>query len=211
METKTRTLEMWSGEFGELYTKRNNLTLSDIDDIHRDNVGISRTELNKEFVFDLDRSCTILEVGSNVGSQLCFLENEGFCNLFGIEINEYALKECRKDHPRINCVYGSALDIPFKDGFFDLVFTSGVLIHIDPRDLDQAMREICRCSNKYVWGYEYFSDQCEEVSYRRCDSLLWRNDYAAKYIERCGLKLLKQRKLKHTDEDLTDTMFLLEK
>ena len=33
----------------------------------------------------------------------------------------------------------SALDIPFKDGFFELVFTIGVLIHIPPKDLLVAM------------------------------------------------------------------------
>ena len=44
---------------------------------------------------------------------------------------------------------GNASKLPFEDNSMDLVFTSGVLIHISPDDLLQACSEIHRVSRKY--------------------------------------------------------------
>lgn len=53
----------------------------------------------------------------------------------------------------INIIRGTADDIPFRDGYFDLVFTSGVLIHINPQSIGKVLREIYRCSNSLYLGY----------------------------------------------------------
>jgi len=52
---------------------------------------------------------------------------------------------------RINIIHGVADDIPFKDGYFDMVFTSGVLIHISPGNINRVLDEIYRCSREYIW------------------------------------------------------------
>jgi len=116
------------GEFGKKYTDRNILTLDELDEMYRKKIGVSRTELNNLFIGGLDRSIKILEVGSNIGNQLLLLQKMGFKNLYGIEINSYAV-EFSKSRTKniINIIQGSAFDIPFKDKYFDLVFTSGLL------------------------------------------------------------------------------------
>jgi len=56
----------------------------------------------------------------------------GINNLYGIELQQYAIEKAKALTKRINIIHGVADDIPFKDGYFDMVFTSGVLIHIHP-------------------------------------------------------------------------------
>jgi len=96
----------------------------------------------------LDR---VLEVGCNVGNQLLLLKEMGYTNLWGIELQDYAVEIARKRTSGINIVKGSAFDIPYKDAFFDLVFTSGVLIHIPPDHINKVLDEIYRCTNRYIY------------------------------------------------------------
>jgi len=53
----------------------------------------------------------------------------------------------------VNLIQGSVFDIPFKDKYFDMVFTAGVLIHVSPSDIKKVLKEIYRCSTKYIWGH----------------------------------------------------------
>jgi len=123
----------WSGDFGRDYTQRNPQSFEELESIYLKNYGISRTELNRKFLDGMDRSMRILEVGSNLGNQLVCLQRMGFKSLFGIELQSYAVEMAKSKTKGINIIQGEASDIPFKDGFFDMVFTSGVLIHIAPK------------------------------------------------------------------------------
>ena len=205
--------EKWSSEFGEEYTKRNDLSHEELDELYIKNFGISRTELNKEFLADLSKEIKILEVGCNTGMQLYNLnKNFGFENLFGFDVSRTGLKIAKNNLPEANFFEASALDIPFKDDYFGLVFTSGVLIHIHPENLPKVIDEIYRTSRKYIWCYEYFSEECKEIEYRGNKNLLWKNDFMKLFLERHpDLKVLKERKIKYKDSDNMDQMFLLEK
>jgi pseudaminic acid biosynthesis-associated methylase len=133
--------QQWSSEFGKEYTDRNPHTIENADELYKKQFGLTRTELNLFFLDNLDRSMKILEVGANVGVQLQGLQKIGFKNLYGIELQTYAVEVSKQNSKYINLIQGSAFDIPFKDSYFDLVFTSGVLIHINPDDIDCALRE----------------------------------------------------------------------
>jgi hypothetical protein len=59
---------------------------------------------------------------------------------------------------------------------------------------------------------EYFSDACEEVSYRGEQGLLWKSDFCKLYLERFpDLRLVQQRRYPRPDGDNQDVMFLLER
>ena len=132
-------------------------------------------------------------------------------NLWGIEINKKALQIAR-ENKSLNLIEGSALEIPFKDNFFDLIFTSGVLIHISPKDLPKVIDEIYRTTKKYIWCFEYFSEECEEIIYRDHKNRLWKNNFLKLFLEKYpDLKIVKQRKLKYLENENIDMMFLLEK
>jgi len=206
----TDQIQEWSGDFGREYTDRNDLTAAQMDELYQRRFGLTRTALNLEFLGDLPRSLSILEVGTNLGTQLVSLQQIGFTNLYGLELQAYAVDQAQKRTRHINIIQGSAFDIPFKDRFFDLVFTSGMLIHINPHDLQTAMTEIRRCARSYIWGTEYFSDGLQEVKYHGKSNLMWKGNYAALYLQRFGdLQLIREKKLVYRDSENVDSMFLL--
>ena len=201
----TEQIKEWTGKFGEEYTDRNTLNLVELDELSHNKTGFSRTEQINEFLSGLELN-NILEVGSNVGNQLLLLQKNGFKNLNGIEINWYAVEKAKERTKEINIIQGSAFDIPFKDAYFDLIFTSGVLIHISPQDINRVLDEIYRCSKKYIWGSEYFATEYTQVDYRGHDELLWKTNFAELYLDRFpNLQLVKEKKYSYLeDEKLVD-------
>jgi pseudaminic acid biosynthesis-associated methylase len=212
MEKVTNQTQQWSSEFGKEYTDRSPQTIEIMDELYKKQFGLTRTELNLMFLSNLDRSIKILEVGCNVGVQLQGLQRIGFKNLYGIELQPYAVEVSKQNTKNINLIQGSAFDIPFKDSYFELVFTSGVLIHINPNNLNTAMREIYRCTSEYIWGFEYHADQYTEIPYRGHSNLLWKADFAKLYLNQFkDLELVKEKHIKYLDNDNVDSMFLLKK
>lgn len=184
-----------------------------MDKLYIKNFGISRTKLNKEFLGSLNRSIKILEIGTNVGVQLIFLQRMGFKYLYGIEMRRETIELSRKITKNIDIIQGSALDIPFKDNSFDLVHTSGVLIHISPSDIKKAMKEIHRCAKKYIWGFECYADDYTEIIYKGKKNLLWKGNFAKMYLDSFkDLKLVKERKIKYlNNKNIIYAMYLFKK
>ena len=205
-------LKSWTGEFGQEYTKRNNISLMDLEKLYMNNFNITRTELNSLFLNKIDFSKKFLEIGSNIGLQLMCLQNMGFKNLYGIEPQEYAIQLSKKRTKDINIIRGDIFDIPFRDEFFDVVFTSGLLIHIHPLEIKKALKEIYRCSNKYIWGMEYYAEEYTNVEYRGQKELLWKANFPKIYQDIFpDLKIIKIKLLKYLGNNNTDIMFLLKK
>ena len=160
----TPQMKLWMGDFGKNYTGRNTYTPSALDAFYKKLWGSSLTEMNRDLYsgLKLDR---ILEVGCNIGMKLNHLQRQGYENLYGIELQWDAVERAKRRSKLINIIQGSGFDIPFKDDYFDLVYTNGVLIHIHPDDLPAVMREMVRCSKRYISGLEYFSEKQEEITY----------------------------------------------
>jgi len=205
-------MDVWAGEFGAQYTERNAITLDEYDAIHERDFAVTRSALNQEFLGSLPRESKILEIGTNVGNQLGLLDRAGFKNLYGVELQWGAIDMARKRVPRANIVQGSAFDVPYRDGWFDVVFTSNVLIHFRLTDVERVMKEMVRCSRAYVWGSEYWADKPTEVVYRGEKDLLWKADYARVFLSSFkNLELVRERKLPNRTEDTCDNMYLLKK
>ena len=203
--------KFWSSKFGQGYISRNTFDPKGLDKLYNLNFGISRSKLNKNFLGNLKIN-NILEVGCNIGNQLGLLQSQGFKNLYGIEIYPEAVELAKTHTKGINIIQGSAFDIPFKDNYFDLVFTAGVLIHINPKDLKKAMDGIYRTSNKYIWGYEYYHPQHVAIDYQGNKNRLWKGDFCQMYLDIFpDLKIVKITKLKYLNSDNYDEMFLLKK
>ena len=208
----TLQADTWSGAFGETYTKRNTRTLDDLDDLMKSTLGVTRSELNEEFLGDLDRDISILEVGCNIGNQLALLHKMGFTNLHGVDVQSFALEHAAKRCPFATLQRASALELPFADRHFDLVFTAGVLIHIAPEDLPIAMTEITRCAKSFVWGYEFYADSIREVEYRGHNELHWNGDYVAQFLDIDDeFNATKVRQLPWLQGNNIDIMFRLER
>jgi hypothetical protein len=65
MRTNTFQEDTWSNDFGKEYTDRNTFTPDEVDDLYLEDFGVSRTQLNREFLDNLELN-RILEVGCNV-------------------------------------------------------------------------------------------------------------------------------------------------
>lgn len=207
----TKQMEFWNGQFGADYTDRNTFSVEDLDNIYSQQYGTSRTDMNRFFLDGL-RIERILEVGCNVGNQLRILQHMGYESLYGIELQNYAVERAKSLCQNINIIQGSAFDIPFKDEYFDLVYTSGVLIHVSPEDIEKALQGIYRASRRYIWGFEYFSEEYEEKEYRGNHNVLWKTNFMKMYLDLFpNLKVVREAKYKYTNNDQVDQMFLLEK
>ena len=114
---------------------------------------------------------------------------------------------------KADVIEGSAYDIPFKDGFFDVVFTNNVLIHIPPDKLPGVFDEMYRVSRKYIWGFEYFAPEVTEIPYRGQRDLLWKADYGRMFRERFpDLRVVREQIFDCLDEPGTqDKQYLLMK
>ncbi len=210
---KTAQTEFWKGEFGQEYTDRNSHSIEDWDAFYTKVWGKTKIEMNTSFLENMPKDIKILEVGCNTGMQLNGLQRMGFENIYGIELQQYAVEEAKKYTKNVNIICGSGFDLPFKDQYFDLVCTNGVLIHISPNDLPKIMAEMYRCSNKYIWGFEYYAEKTTDINYRGHTNYLWKADYAALFMQQfADLKLVKKEMYPYIENSANiDYMYLLEK
>ena len=205
-------ISMWRGEFGDEYTRRNNQTPEELDEMYIKNFGQTRTSLNNFFLNGIDKSSKMLEVGSNMCLQLKMLQQIGFKNLYGVEINKMSIEESKKNTKGIYNIYGEATDLPFKNDWFDLVLTTGLLIHIHPDEIECVLSEIHRCSRRYILCHEFFAEKYTEINYRGNKNVLWKTDFCGLFLKLFyDLELKKNIKLTYNGTTDIDHMFLLEK
>lgn len=209
---ETEQMKFWQSKFGAEYTERNTYNTKELDAFYKKTYGITRTHMTKEFLGNI-YSKKILEVGCNVGNQLRHLQSFGHSELYGIEIQSVAVEKSKELCKEINIIQGSAFDIPFKDNYFDLVCTFGVLIHISPENINTVLDEIYRTSRKYIWGFEYYSDRYEEIEYRGNENKMWKSNFMELYLNRFkDLHVVKEQKYNYVEHPQNrDQMFLLEK
>ena len=210
--TEPEQLKIWKSEFGRAYTDRNAFSLEEMELLYKEQFGITRTGMNSKFIGHFDRDIKVLEIGSNIGNQLLLLQKAGFKNLYGIELQSYAIELSKSRTKGINMIQGSAFNIPFKDGFFNLAFTSGLLIHIAPEDITEVLDEIHRCTKHYIWGFEYYADEYTPIDYQGHTNLLWKTNFSSLYLARFkDLRLVREEHFKYLNSDNEDVMFMLEK
>lgn len=208
----TNQTRCWSSKVGRDYTDRCNITYKQHDLDNKKWFGISRTEINRLFFKNFNRSMRILEVGTNTGLELIGLQKLGFKNLYGIELQQYAVNIANKQTMNLNIIQGNAFDIPFKDNYFDMVFTHGVLIHIAEKNILEAMQEIYRCTSKYIFGFEYYADKYTEINWRGRRNQMFRANHAELYQSFFpNLKLVKEVKYHYKKRPDIDSAFLLKK
>jgi len=209
---ETAQTAVWKGDFGREYSDRNTFDPVRLDQLYRKHYGVTRREINETFLRDIAKDASFLEVGCNTGNQLLMLQQMGYSNLSGIELQPYALEIAIHRLPGVRLKLGSAVALPHDDSSFDVVFTSGVLIHIAPKNLPRVLDEIHRCSRNFILGMEYYAPNVTEINYRNHSDLLWKMDFARCYLERFpDLELVKEQRFPYLENANVDTVFLLRK
>ncbi len=167
----TRLEKLWAEEFGNAYVERNRAA------------GDSRASFWQAILAEFPAR-RVLEVGCNVGGNLRWIAS--FMppqQVYGVDINLKALDELHQNLAGVNAFWSPARELPFRDGWFDLVFTMGVLIHQPESTLPLVMAEIVRCSRRYVLCGEYYAEQTTEVAYRNQPGALFKRGYGRIYQE----------------------------
>lgn len=167
---KSEQERFWEGEFGDRYTRRNRMT----PDARR---PFFATVLGKTSGVG-----SVCELGANNGHNLLAIRAvDPTIELAGVEPNRSAYEKLRT-LPGVTAVQ-SSIQAWVPERRYDLVFTCGVLIHVNPDDLDGAYRKLYEVSARYVLINEYFNPVPVELPYREHRDRLFKRDFGKEFIE----------------------------
>lgn len=209
-EKNTQQREFWIGDFGTEYIQRNK-TIETVNKLYKKQTGITVEQIFENFFEKIDRDCAIIELGCNVGLNLSVLNKMGFKNLTGLEINKSAFSIAKKNNPLISFINSSIENFNVADKY-DLVYTAGVLIHINPDTLPLIIKKIDNLSKQHIFGFEYYSDHLEEIKYRNHPNTCWKQNFP-KLIKKLNpsYRTIREEKFQYKDENIFDIAYMLEK
>ena len=169
----------WSEQYAEEYIKKN----SEFD------ITLGSQAWEKM----LESTCgitSLLECGCNIGRNINSLERVlPSASKSIIEISKPAFEFVTGQHELAQKFNGSILESSL-EGSFDLVFTMGVLIHINPDELFANLQKIYNYSNKYLLFGEYFNRTPTMIQYQGQKDRLFKRDFGKLVIENFPVKLL---------------------
>lgn len=121
------------------------------------------TEVVKDFkdYYELRDGSKILDVGCGKGFMVYdFLKLNSNFDIVGIDISDYAIKNCKKE-VRKNLKVASCDDLPFEDDTFDLVISINTIHNLEKDGCSKSLREINRVSkkNKFIIVDAYRNDE----------------------------------------------------
>ncbi|MFL1908476.1 pseudaminic acid biosynthesis-associated methylase [Plesiomonas shigelloides] len=179
MSYQTEQEQFWAGEFGDNYIGRN----------ESEALLYSKVAMWSKMLQSAHSVRSVRELGCNIGLNLLALKRmQPSLALSGIEINPVAAEQARQlDVAQITC--GTILD-EIQDEPVDLTFTAGVLIHINPDQLDNVYRNLVNNSRRYVLVAEYYNPAPTAIMYRGHADRLFKRDFAGDLIEKYGMKLV---------------------
>ncbi len=196
----------WAGEFGQEYIKRNTLS----PERYAGTINFWSSVLRHLST----PPTSVLELGANIGNNLkalsVLLPN---ARLAAVEINPTAAEYLRQ-WGKAEVFEESILNFS-PEQQYDLVFTAGVLIHINPEALDQVYQLMHSASSRHICLAEYYSPNPEEIPYRGHREKMFRRDFAGDLLETFpdltlkGYGFIYHRDLSFYGGD--ETWFLLEK
>lgn len=179
-------LDHWTGKFGYEYQLRNISTWTSIKNRARmfGDVFMALENQNRKKQSEKPFPESFIEVGGGSGDNLRAIDmiyerSRAPIKLMSCDPNESA----RKAMADIATVMpGDLSGLPYGDASADLVFTSGVLIHVHPDDLPKALSEIHRVSKRWILSIEYFNATPDEIPYRGKSGMLWRRDWGEAWM-----------------------------
>lgn len=203
MNWKTEQEVFWAGEFGDEYADRNSgqhLVASNIA-MFGDILKLTQTKIN-----------SVLEFGANIGLNLIairhLLPNVA---MSAVEINPKAVGKLRQ-LDKVTVYETSILDFMPNESQ-DLVFTKGVLIHINPDELYVVYDLLYHTAKDYICIAEYYNPTPVSISYRGHSQRLFKRDFAGELMERfpdlglVGYSFVYRRDSHFPQDDITWFLF----
>jgi ubiquinone/menaquinone biosynthesis C-methylase UbiE len=111
-------------------------------------LSISLNEVIKIFdELNLKKGNRILDCGCGYGKLSRILTDKGF-DVHAVDNSQSILDNIKDAKFKISCQ--DAKNLKFDDNYFDLVFTDGLLEHLNRADIDKVIQEEIRVSKRYV-------------------------------------------------------------
>lgn len=204
MKYKTDQENFWLTDFGNDYPSRNE--------------GEKMISSNLALFSKIFKNCpevhSAAELGCNIGLNLIAINRMNKkLKLRGYEINEKAAITAHEEGIAeiVNTTVVETLDTSTT---FDITFTKGVLIHVNPDMLSTVYQNLYDLSNRYILVCEYYNPSPVSIDYRGNKDRLFKRDFAGELINNYGLKLVDYGFNYQHDPYLTNddtTWFLLSK
>lgn len=168
----TEQEQFWAGKFGTDYIDRNKedaLLASNLAFFSR---ALRMTQgVNHCF-----------EVGANIGMNLRALKQlYPEVEQWAVEINKDAVQQLELVVPPSQVYNTSILDLNI-DQSFDLVLIKGVLIHINPEQLQHVYEKLVKATKKYLFVAEYYNPSPVAIPYRGHTDRLFKRDFAGEIM-----------------------------
>jgi SAM-dependent methyltransferase len=135
----------------------------------------------------------VLDFGCGFGRHLRNLGRLSWLDVYGCDISAKMIAVARErsglqnPEDRVRQIEPRGR-LPFDDDFFDVVFTSEVLIHVDSAELPEILRELWRVSRSlilHIENTEVHGSCRENDAHDGC----WKHDFRAAYSELSGADL----------------------
>jgi spore coat polysaccharide biosynthesis protein SpsF len=171
-EFKTAQERFWAGTFGDDYAERNK----------GKGLLAANIALFSEILAHTEKVDSVLEFGANIGMNLLAIKQlRPEAELSAIEINETAAVSLAQMEGVQ--VYAKSVLHYEPDHERDFVFSKGLLIHINPNELERVYDLMYRSSRRYVCVTEYYNPSPVEVSYRGHEGKLFKRDFAGEMLD----------------------------
>jgi pseudaminic acid biosynthesis-associated methylase len=180
--------DVWESDWGDSYQQRNASNWQSIKNRSRlfGDIFLAMENANKANPSPQPFPASVIEVGGGCGDNLRAIDmiyerSRQPVTLMSCDPNATA-RAAMTDVADVRP--GDLSALPYGDDAADLVFTSGVLIHVPPADLDRALSEIYRVSKRWILSIEYYNNVPEEIRYRGNDGMMWRRDWGEAWLEK---------------------------
>lgn len=201
---KTPQEEFWYGNFGNDYVDRSKGI----------KIIVGNISLFSKILKNTINLKSILELGAGSGSNLIAIRTLfPEIRISAVELNRKAIHDLKKIE---NIKIHETSILNFRSEVkHDLVLTKGVLIHINPQELQKVYRKIYDSSKKYICITEYYNPTPIEVIYRGNKGFLFKRDFAGEMMDKYqDLSLIDYGFSYHRDNNFPQddfSWFLLEK
>ncbi len=161
---------------------------------------------------------SIIEFGANIGLNLRAIKSLlPVVECSAVEINKKASAILKSFLPDERVYETSILEYnaDLEKEKYDMVLIKGVLIHINPEELDNVYEKLYKVSRKYICVVEYYNPTPVSVVYRGHKDRLFKRDFAGDLLDKyMDLRLVDYGFVYHRDDKFPQddlTWFLLEK
>lgn len=150
-----------------------------------------------------DKKSKILDLCCNVGRHLNKLNQLGYSNLYGVDVNGPAIEKMKNIYKNLNSINVSCSSaenylLKTSDNFFDMVYTHGASVELIPSTFP-LVKEVCRVTKNIVifliqedghsyprfWKYEFKKNNMSLVYFKKTKS---------SSLDKPGLSLLVYKK-----------------